>query len=248
MTGPLGDDGAGWAAAEPAPAVLAELAAALDADPVPRLSALTAPEALPALVALLPAAQERHRRLGIPPDVTRDTLADVGRKLRVYGAAADVPWLLTLLRGDVVALGRLQFERVAEPDGHAVHVPEQGPLDPPRVDAALRRAAAELGARSFTCTSWLLDPTLQALPATSNVVRFAARFTVPPHDPPPPGGEPTHDDLEVVRFVFRRPLVEVLDPALTVGRTRLEHLVLEHLRAGRHWTEPRGTLTWADAG
>ena len=233
----------------PAPAVLAELTAGLHADLPPGPPAVPAPEAVPGLVALVPEAVERHRRLGVPADVTRDTLADVGRKLRAYGATTDVGWLLGLLRADVLALGRLQFERLPGPAGRAVHVPEQGPLDPPRVTAALQRAAAELGPGALVCTSWLLDPALPAgLPVQSNIVRFAARFTTPAAEAGPPGGEPTPADHAVAKFVFRRPLAEVLDPAAVVPRTRLEHLVVEHLRSGRHWSEPCGVLAEGEPG
>ncbi|WP_299954131.1 acyltransferase domain-containing protein [uncultured Modestobacter sp.] len=236
------DPGA-WPATAPAPQVLAELAAGLAADEPPAPS-VAAPDAVPALVALLPAALDRHRRLDVPADVTRDTLADVGRKLRAYGATTDVGWLLGLLRADVLALGRLQFQRLAGAAGRAVHVPEQGPLDPVRVDTALRRAATELGPGPVTCTSWLLDPALpDGLPADSNIVRFAARFAVLPGEEAAGGeGGPTAGDHAVARFVFRQPLDRVLDPSAVLPTTRLEHLVAAHLRAGRHWTEPCGVL------
>lgn len=198
-------------------------------------------DVLPALVAVTPEALERHRRLGVPEDVSRDTLADVGRKVRAYGATTDIPWLVGLLRADVVALGRLQLERVAEPTGRAVHIPEQGPLDPAQVDDALGRARAMFGPGPMTCTSWLLDPTLRTgLPPSSNIVRFAERFAVDPDADPEE--HPGAGDAAVAKFVFRRPLAEVLDPEAVVPRTRLERLVADHLRAGGHWTEPRGVL------
>lgn len=236
-------DPAVWPLRTPAPPVLAELTAGLHADLPPAPPTVRAPEAVPGLAALVPEAVARHRRLGVPADVTRDTLADVGRKLRAYGAGTDVGWLLGLLRADVLALGRLQFERLPGPAGRAVHVPEQGPLDPVRVTDALQRAAGELGPGPVVCTSWLLDPALPAgLPAQGNIVRFAARFVVPPAHAPAPGGDPTPGDHAVAKFVFRRPLADVLRSAAVVPRTRLEHLVVDHLRSGHHWSEPCGVL------
>ena len=199
-----------------------------------------APEAVdalaPALVAVLPDALGAHRALGVGDDVTRATLADVGRKIEAYGATVDVPWLVGLLRGDVLALGRLQFERIATDEGRAIHIPEGGSLRPDLVDASLDEARALFGDGTLICTSWLLDPTLLRLPDTSNIVAFARRFDVEPTEPGREGDE------AAAKFVFRRPLTEVLDPAAVTPRTTLEHFVAGHLRAGHHWSEPKGIL------
>lgn len=202
----------------------------------------TLTQLLPVLHDLVPLALARHRALGVSPQVTRQTLQDVGRKARLYGPDLPLDWLVGLLRADVVALGRLQFSRLSGPSGHDVHVPETGPLLPGLVDESLRRAVAELGATAFTCESWLLDPFVaDELPEGSNLVRFARRFTVP-ETARPTGPAPTRADAEVARFVFRRPLTDVLDPARVTPRTTLERLVVRRLRAGEHWTEPRGTM------
>lgn len=190
----------------------------------------------PALVAVVPDALARHAALGIPEAVTVATLADVGRKIDAYGATVDVPWLVGLLRAEVVALGRLQFERDTTPEGRAIHIPEGGSLRPEQVDASIAEARAMFGDGPMICTSWLLDPTLLSLPETSNIVAFARRFDV---DATEAGHE---GDEAAAKFVFRRPLAEVLDPAAVTPRTTLEHLVADHLRAGRHWSEPKGTL------
>lgn len=178
----------------------------------------------------------RFRHVGLDAGTAEATLADVPRKVAAYGDGIDVPWLLGLARADVVALGRLQFERVAGTDGHAVHLPEAGPLSDEAVEDSLARAVEVLGARAFHCTSWLLDPLLPpALGPDSGIVRFARRFTLGPVDRGAEG------DRAVARFVFRRPLREVLD--LVEPRTRLERLVVEHLRGGGHWSEPTGRLS-----
>lgn len=229
-------------AGAPRPDLLAAVRAALRSDEPPGALAATVDDLLPALVASVPEALDRHRALGLSEEVSRDTLADVGRKVSAYGASLPPDWLVGLLRADVVALGRLQFGRLPEAGRHAVHVPELGPLLPSLVDASLRRAAEELGATAFTCESWLLDPLLAAgLPAGSNIVRFAARFAVPAVVRPQ-GAAPTPADREVARFVFRRPLEEVLDAAAVTPRTTLERLVAHQLRSGGHWTQPPGVL------
>ncbi|WP_344779188.1 hypothetical protein, partial [Microbacterium marinilacus] len=180
----------------------------------------------------------RHRSEGIAEDVTRDTLADVGRKHARYGAAAVLPWLLSLLRGDVVSAGRLQVERRAGADGHALHVPETGPLHPEAVDAALDRARALTGADGFSCTSWLLDPVLREQLPETNIARFAERFRLVREAADPEAGS-----RSAAQFVFVRPLSEVLDPAVVVPVTRLERLVALRLRDGSGWREPVGVLT-----
>lgn len=228
---------------EPLPAddpVVSRLRAAVrgvvapDAGDLPR-DALSA-----ALVAVVPDALERHRQLAIAEHITAATLLDVGRKIDAYGATVDIPWLIGLLRGTVLALGALQFERTAEPAGRAIHIPEGepngSPLRPENVDASLAEARTLFGAGPLVCTSWLLDPTLLRLPPQSNIVAFARRFDVEATAPSDDGDE------AAAKFVFRRPLAAVLNPALTQPHTALERLVAGNLRAGGHWSEPRGVL------
>lgn len=190
-----------------------------------------------ALAALVPDARERQRRLGIPEEITRATLHDVARKHGLYGAKTVLPWLLGILRGDVLEVGRLQVERREGTRGHALHIPETGALSPALVDESLSRAAALTGARAFSCTSWLLDPRIAAELPTSNIAAFAARFRIV--DP----GEPTTAaSADAAKFVFRRTLADVRDSALVVPQTSLERLVAKTLRAGHDWTEPSGVL------
>lgn len=209
--------------------------------------ALTAPAApdldlpldrfLAALAELDDEVARRHEELGLSAATSRETLADIPRKLAAYPATIDVGWLLGVARADVVELGRLQFERTATAQGRAVHVPETGPLTPAAVDVSLARAVEVFGGGVFTCTSWLMDPLLTDVVPGSNLVAFAQRFTFGPVLRDEEG------DHVVAKFVFRRPLADVLDPALVRPRTRVERFVAEHLRAGRHWSEPCGTLT-----
>lgn len=220
---------------------LERVRAALAADAVPVDPGLPVPRLVRALEGLRPEVLARFARCGLDRATAEETLRDVPRKVAAYGTdpgtGIDAGWLLQLARADVVAVGRLQVERVAGPGGRAVHVPEGGPLDAAAVDASLARSRALFGPGPLTCTSWLLDPLLPpALGPGSGIVGFARRFAVAPA---PRGAE---DDRAVARFVFRRPPADVLDPAVVVPRTRLEHCVTRHLRAGGHWSQPRGTL------
>lgn len=212
----------------------------------PATAAPSTAQLLPALGALVAPALARHRRLGLPDDVARATLADAGRKVRAYGEDVEAAWFLGLLRADVVAVDRLQVERVAGARGRALHVPEGAPLDAPAVRDAVDRADALLGPAATTCTTWLLDPWLRtALPPGSGILRFAALFRLDEEPRPPRGGEPTSGDRAVARFVFRRPLEQLLAPGAvddaTLQRTSLQRLTLARLRAGEHWLEPCGT-------
>jgi hypothetical protein len=199
-------------------------------------SGLPVDELAAVLAAVDDDARERYAGLGIAEDVMVDSLADVARKLDAYGATVDRPWLVELLRGDVLTLGRLQFERAAGADGRALHIPEGGALTPAAVDDSLERARDYFGAGGIHCTSWLFHPALLALSEHSNIVAFARRFEVGAVEPSPEGS------AAAAKFVFRRPLAEVLDSAAVVATSRVERIVAQHLRSGRHWAEPRAIL------
>ncbi|RIJ51212.1 hypothetical protein DZG00_09770 [Clavibacter lycopersici] len=233
---------AGTAAADPALADV--MAAALDSGDADALGSaarmspapLTAAAIAGAVLALEPRAIARHRALGIPEEVTARSLADVGRKLDAYGAAVDLPWLVRVLRGDVLAFGRIQLERETVDGSRALHIPEGGPLVADELDRSLAEGRAYLGADPVVCTSWLLDPLLRELPEPSNIAAFARRFRV---DEVVRSAEA---DASVARFVFRRPLPEVIALPADARLSRLQALVLGHLRSGAHWSEPRGLL------
>ncbi|GAA1536386.1 hypothetical protein HD600_001518 [Microbacterium ginsengiterrae] len=191
-----------------------------------------------AMAALVPEAMARQRGIGIPEAVTLATLRDIGRKHRLYGAETVVPWLVGILRGDVIQVGRLQVERRAGAHGHALHIPESGALSPALVDDSLHRAAAITGAKTFSCESWLLDPRIGSAIPASNIAGFAARFCILD-----PGAASAEASAAVAKFVFRRSLSEVRDPAVVVPRSSLERLVASTLRGGEEWTSPLGVLT-----
>ncbi|WP_343245177.1 acyltransferase domain-containing protein [Streptomyces sp. SID14478] len=124
-------------------------------------------------VAALPHTRAYHRGRGIPDDVSRRTLADLGRNLAVHRRRFGttgllVPWWPTRhFRGELYQLGRLQFERLrlgrrtaeglrragaavdAGDPAFGVHIPDfRGPMTPQACDDSLARAR-EFFARHF---------------------------------------------------------------------------------------------------
>jgi len=215
-----------------------------------------------ALVSALPAACAWVVERGVPEQVAWASVADVPRKLAVYGLhGTGVDWLSGVVAGRVLTVGRLQFERdvrvpaaggeLAGAPAWGVHIPEIGPLDPDACDDAFERAPALLEAltgtraAAWTCTSWLLDPRLGGLLGPeANIVRFAGRFMLLPAVVPDPADTlavAVHDaeaDAGIGKFVFGASSLAEARRRRAVGRLQLG--VLAHLDAGGHWYERDG--------
>ncbi|MGW5635906.1 acyltransferase domain-containing protein [Streptomyces sp. NPDC003832] len=209
-------------------------------------------------VAALPHTRAHHRERGIPDDVSRRTLADLGRNMaghrRRYGrTGVQAPrWLVRHFRGELYQLGRLQFERARPgartgrvlaaagldlaPDALCLnlHIPDfHGPLTPAACDRSLK-LAREFFPRHF--------------PEEEHPVAVCHSWLLDPQlkrylpadsnivrfqERFRTGREDTDEsDTEPVRFVFG-------DPDLPVEglprRTAVERAVGDHLRAGGHW-------------
>lgn len=193
-------------------------------------------EVIEALRSLIPESREVHRRLGLSKNISAATLADVERKHQLYGAETIPAWLVGILRGDVIQVGRLQVERRPTLHGHALHIPEGGPLTPAQVDDALEQARLATNSTSFSCTSWLLDRGLAAALPSSNIVQFARRFRIILND-----NEHEDGDAAAAKFVFRQSPGELRETDIAPS-TRLEHVVLRRLLFGPRWTQPTGIL------
>jgi len=186
-------------------------------------------------LAALPAVRARHAELGVPADISRATLADLGNKMAIYrrthgvGGLDRQSWLTRHFRGTLFRLGRLQFDMLGPVLD--IHIPEDGPLTPAACDESLR-AARPFFARHFgrtynraICRSWLLDEQLaDYLSDDSNIIRFQRRFQ--------PTGPLEDGDHDVLEFVFRR---HPADLSELPQRTALQRAVVKHLRGGGHW-------------
>jgi hypothetical protein len=213
---------------------------------------------LKAFFLLTPTIVEWHRDKGIPDEVMRATLADVGRHVAISRKVTGEfslqtwRWLTHHFTARIFALGRLQFalqRTTSTVDGVfsagdwvlAVHIPESGPLRPELVDESLR-AAREFFPLHFpdrpvsivTCDSWMLDPfLLDRVSPTSNVGSFIRRFT--------PFGDRTDGHTDALYFVFRtRDLTRLAE---LPRATSLQRAVLERLDRGESWQIGWGYLT-----
>ncbi|MFD5949993.1 acyltransferase domain-containing protein [Streptomyces collinus] len=212
-------------------------------------------------VAALPHTRSYHRERGVTADVSRRTLADLGRNMafhrRRHGrGGVEVPqWLTRHFRGELYQLGRLQFERarLGQRTGRAVaqtgldvvpgepclnlHIPDfHGPLSPAACDRSLE-LAREFFARHFPRERYRVAVCHSWLLDPQLKHHLApdsniVRFQERFEPGPDPGEEPEPADTEPVRFVFG-------DPDLPVAglprRTSVERAVGDHLRAGGHW-------------
>lgn len=218
----------------------------------------------------LPFIRAFHRERGIPDDVSRATIADLGRNVRHgrsltgHAAVADPWWLALHLRGSLYELGRLQFERAtvgtrlsaalaaagvaAEPGDSAlsVHIPAfAGPLDPAACAESFARAAAFF-ARHFPEERYEIAFCYSwmlddALAEYLPRTSNIIRFT----DRFQPAYRFDANDDTILRFVFGR---GDLPLDAYPQRTTLERGVITHLESGRHWHGGAGWLRLPGVG
>ncbi|GGY83296.1 hypothetical protein GCM10010300_29130 [Streptomyces olivaceoviridis] len=210
------------------------------------------------LLAALPRTQARHRARGVPAEVSRRTLADLGRHLAVHrrrhgrAGVQSWRWLVRHFRGELYQLGRLQFERARLGDRDALvtapigldaapgtpclnlHIPDfHGPLTPSACDRSLV-LAREFFARCFP------EERPVAVLCHSWLLDPQLRWYLPAESNilrfqerfriAREESEPA--DTEPVQFVFGDPDLPV---ATLPRRTSVERAVGDHLRAGGHW-------------
>lgn len=215
---------------------------------------------LKALLRFVPELVSWYRDRQIPQTIVEETLADWGRHFalnrRVRGdfGCETWRWLVVHAQGTMFQLGRLQF-MLYQPGkalpGHeqeyafGVHIPETGePLSVEAVDASLAQALGffpihfpEVHAKFATCHSWMLDPGLRSeLPDTSNVARFADRFTLL--------GQQGDDPTDALYFVFRTRDTGALKSLPRVSS--IQRAVLDRYDAGTPVLGTAGYLTLPD--
>ncbi|MFG2646328.1 acyltransferase domain-containing protein [Streptomyces sp. NPDC048436] len=215
-------------------------------------------------VASLPYVRAYHRSHGIPDDVSRRTLADLGRHIAVHRRARGGPGLLhpswnsLHFRGELYQLGRLQFQRAvlgkrmggsAAAAGHTagqddlclnLHITDfRGPLSAEACERSIE-LAREFFARHFP------DERYETAVCHSWLLDPQLKRYLPGESNivrfqerfrPADGYEKEPDDSEPIAFVFgdgNLPVAEL------PRRTRVERAVGDHLRAGGHWYGGRG--------
>jgi hypothetical protein len=207
---------------------------------------------------LLPHTAEYHRSRGIPEDVSRRTLADIGRNAAVYrrrhgvGGMNAAWWPLLHLRGELYQLGRLQFQRntLGNRTGGSVaaaglpfgpgsptlslHIPDFfGPLDPRDCDRSLE-LAREFFPRYFPREPYMIASCHSWLldPQLRAYLPQDSNIVRFQQRFTLAYSSPEKADRDVIGFVFG-------DDALPVDRlpqrSTLERAVVEHLRSGGHW-------------
>lgn len=216
-----------------------------------------------AFVAALPHVRAYHQEHAVPDDISRRTLADLGRHMALYrrrfgtGGLLVPFWIQLHFRGEIYQLGRLQFQRatLGQDTGTAVeaaglktgpggpelevHIPDfSGPLTPAACDASLARAR-EFFPRHFPTESYQVAGCYSWLLDPQLAEYLPAESNILRFQRRfrlvEQAAEP-HDTVPV-GFVFG-------DPDLAVDtlprRTSVERAIGDHLRAGRHWYGGRG--------
>lgn len=210
-------------------------------------------------IAAAPHTRAYHAAHGIPDDISRHTLADLGRNMAVhrrwYGKGGfGVPfWLMLHTRGIIYQLGRLQFERIridaedlpadlpvdvpikAGGQALSVHIPEfSGPMTPSACDESFARAR-DFFPRHFPDERYRLAVCHSWLldPQLGEYLPDASnimRFQRRFQLLPP---NPDHnDDAGTIKFVFGRVNADV---ATLPRTTTLERAIIDHIRSGHHW-------------
>jgi hypothetical protein len=214
-------------------------------------------------LAMLPHVRAYHAERGIPGEITRLTLADIGRSVAVnrfrHGTSGVRPqlWLTLHVTGALYQLGRLQFERSGVgPRSSAalraagipldlgdpvlsVHIPGfYGPLTPQACADSFARAR-EFFPRHFPDERYDIAVCKSWLLDGQLADYLPAESNIVAFQRLFQSSYlPEEDDEDIMHFVFGRvgvPLDEL------PRRTTLQRAVVDHIAAGRHW---RGGAGW----
>ncbi|HEX4215273.1 MAG TPA: acyltransferase domain-containing protein [Candidatus Dormibacteraeota bacterium] len=206
-----------------------------------------------------------HRAHRIPEEVSRHTLADLGRHMAIHrrrhgtGGLLGPGWIQLHFRGEIYQLGRLQFQRARLGDrtgtaaaeaglgvgpggpGLDIHIPDFcGPMTPEAVAESLCWAA-EFFPRHFPDETYTVGACHSWLldPQLADYLGDGSNIVAFQHRFTVQYTEEEPSDRSPVGFVFgnRELPVETLP-----RRTRLERAVVDHLLAGRHWYSGVGIL------
>jgi hypothetical protein len=216
-----------------------------------------------AALAFVPETLAYHRSRGIADQVSRATLADIGRHARITEVTFGRPgfhqekWIQIHLRGLLYDLGRLQFNLTTLwlPDaqlaaagmrarsGEVVldtHIPDSGPLTPDEVTASFNRA------RGFFMAHFPEHAPYDYALCNSWLLDPQLTMLVPGTNIDSfcrrwtildPGIEADRSALE---FIFRKPTTPVED---LPRDTRLQRAVIDHVTHGGHLMQAVGYVT-----
>lgn len=223
-------------------------------------------------LAVVPHTLAYWTRLGVPEEIAWASMADVGRHAllhrRTYGLSGmDASWWVTLcLRGEIVDLGRLQYNRLCfgagespvwYPDEEAeamgpgfrpgdwslgIHIPDGPSLSPSAVADSIERAGPFFR-EFFPEETWPIATCMSWLldPQLAEYLPDESnivRFGRLFRLVPGPAYEA---DDDVLQFVFR-PASYPSDLAALPQRTAMERAAVAHLQAGRHFAAQTGWL------
>ena len=183
---------------------------------------------------------------GIPDDILRATLSDIGIWAKTYYSysgemgIAELDWINNHLNFKIFRLGRLQFEIKKSPFDFedikkgdpiiSMHIPEGEPLLKEKCEESLNLARKffakyfpEHNYSYFYCHSWLLDQTnAEFLGENSNIVKFASLFRKISRD----------ETLAATKYVFRWNITAD-EVAGAKAETKLQKAIQAHLAEGK---------------
>ena len=214
-------------------------------------------------LAALPYVRDYHRAHGVPAEVSRRTLADLGRHMTTHrerlgtGGLLEPGWLKLHFRGEIYQLGRLQFQRrrLGRSTGEAVaaaglayqptdgcleiHIPARlGPLTLAACDESLAEARAFFDGR-FPGERYRLAACKSWLldPQLADYLGSDSNIIRFQRRFQTAYDMTEPDDAGVIGFVFGDPTIPV---DRLPRRTTLERAITDHLLAGHHWYGGRG--------
>ncbi len=155
---------------------------------------------------------EKYQEQKIPEDILMDSLSEILTYTYIFSDIKNqlflgrMDWILRILSGEIIQLGRLQFaleaSSVAIPQKNIAvgdtilrcYIPKGGKMNTEDVLFSIQKAREFFGDYPIIVTSWLLDETLrELLPAGSNILAFQSLFETV---------KKVESDA-ILRFVFR---------------------------------------------
>ena len=155
---------------------------------------------------------KKYEKQNIPEKILLDSLSELSAYTHIFSdlknelALGRMDWILRILKGEILKLGRLQFalepSKVDIPEkgvkaGDTIlrcYIPRGGKMDKESVLSSIEQAKAFFGEYTIVVTSWLLDETLaELLPKNSNILVFQSLFETVKKE----------ESDAILRFVFR---------------------------------------------